>query len=40
MALIIRKNKCLLCERILIHSNIHMPNSECLKGLECNMMRS
>ena len=35
MALIIRENKCPLCERILTHSNIHMPNSECLKCLEC-----
>ena len=35
MALIIRENKCPLCEHILTHSNIHMPNCQCIKCLEC-----
>lgn len=35
MTLIIRENKCPLCERILTHSNIHMPNCQCIKCLEC-----
>lgn len=35
MTLIIRENKCPLCEHILTHSNIHMPNCQCIKCLEC-----